>query len=116
MVKEELVKKWLYDTDHQKISVVWLDIALRATNDNGCISKEIKANKYFDSEYPDLIQEIQAWIAKIIVAKRFSLISQCKVKKKLLKVIHELENFPDDLIKIFYKYRYIFKKTYSKSK
>lgn len=99
-----------------KISVVWLDIALRATNDNGCISKEIKANKYFDSEYPDLIQEIQAWIAKIIVAKRFSLIKHCKVKKKILRVIKQLEANPTNLLSIFYKNRYIFKKHKNKTK
>ena len=110
MVKEKLVEKWLDETDHQKISIVWLDLALRATNDNGCISQEIEENQYFKSEYPDIVQEIQHWLAKIIVSKRFSVIPQLKVRKKILRVIRELESSPDDLIKIFYKYRYLFKK------
>ena len=116
MKKEELFKKWLDETENKKINVVWLEVALLATNDQGFISKEIYADKMFQSDYPDVVQEIQAWIAKIVVAKRFSLIRHFRVKKRILRVIHEIEQNNHDIVKIFYRHRYVFKKHKKKSK
>lgn len=116
MFNGDVLNLCLHETKDQKIGNCWLYIALNSTNAEGYLSKQIDSRKFYDTEYPDVVQEIQAWIANIFVTKRLSLIKHCKVKRKVMKAIKELEAKPDDIVRIFYKYRYIYKTPHTQIK
>ena len=116
MINRELFNKWLEETKNNSINVAWLDIALNATNASGVISKQIDPDKFYSTNYPDVIQEIQVWLANIIVSKRLSIIKNYRVHNRILLAIKELEKHPNDIVRIFYKYRYIYKKPHTQIK
>ena len=116
MVTEKQFEQILEESKNKMISNSWLEVSLIATNADGLLSKEIDPEKYNDSEYPDVVQEIQSWVAKLVTAKRIEITKRIRIKKKLKKLIKEVEETPSDLISIFYKHRYIFKKHKNHSK
>lgn len=109
------INQILNESKNKTINVAWLYVGLLASNIDGALSKHVDPVKYNDSDYPDLVQEIQSWIAKIITAKRVIVSKQVKIKKSLLKLVKEVEHHPEQLIQIFYKNRYFFEKYKNKS-
>ena len=109
------MKEILDNSRSKSISVAWLQITIMATNVDGAISKYIEPEKYNDSDYPDIVQEIQTWIAKVVIAKRIIVSKQVKIKKSIIKLVKEVENHPEKLIQIFYDNRYFFEKLKKKS-